>query len=278
VRKVSSKEITEAVRKLCIDAAYNLGEDVCSALKDALKTEASPLGRDVLNQIVENFEIAANEQVPMCQDTGLAVFFVEVGSQVALDGPLSDAINEGVRRGYKDAYLRTSVCDPFSRKNTGDNTPAIIHETTVKGDRLKIMLAAKGGGSENMSAIAMLKPAQGLPGVKEFVVRTIKQGGGNPCPPIIVGVGIGGNFELSAILAKKALFRKVGSKHPDALMANLERELLEEVNGLGVGPMGFGGTTTALSVHVETAPCHIASFPVAVNVQCHADRHKEVII
>ncbi|MEE8575403.1 MAG: fumarate hydratase [Thermodesulfobacteriota bacterium] len=278
MRNVSSKDITEEVKKLCIDAAYHLGEDVCDAIKGALETEKSPLGKDVLSQIVENFEIADSEDVPMCQDTGLAVFFVEIGSEVALDGPVEDAINEGVRQGYEEGYLRKSVCDPFSRKNTGDNTPAIIHTAITAGDKIRVMLAAKGGGSENMSGIAMLKPAQGLPGVKEFVVRTIRESGGNPCPPIIVGVGIGGNFEKSAIMSKRSLFRKVGEPSPIELVAMLEKEILFEVNALGVGPMGFGGTTTALAVHIDTAPCHIASFPVAVNVQCHADRHKEIVI
>ncbi len=278
MREISSKEITEKVKGLCLSAAFNLGKDVMSALACAVESEESPLGKEVLAQIIENFEIASAEEVPMCQDTGLAIFFVEVGREVVIDGLLDDAINEGVRQGYEKGYLRKSVCDPVTRENTGDNTPAIIHTSIVEGDKVRIMLAAKGGGSENMSGIAMLKPSQGLEGAKEFIVNTIKTSGGNPCPPIVVGVGIGGDFEKSAILAKKSLFRKLGEPSTDKEMAALEAELLEEINALGVGPMGFGGTVTALAVHVEKHPCHIASFPVAVNIQCHADRHKEVTI
>ncbi len=278
MRAVASEEITAKVKELCLSAAFELGKDVTSALAAACESEESPLGKDVLSQIIENFEIASDEQVPMCQDTGLAIFFVELGSEVQLDGVLDDAINEGVRQGYEEGYLRKSVCDPVTRENTGDNTPAIIHTSIVAGDKVRIMLAAKGGGSENMSAIAMLKPSQGLEGAKEFVVNTIKTSGGNPCPPIVVGVGIGGDFEKSAILAKKALFRKLGEPSEDETMAALEAELLTDINALGVGPMGFGGTVTALAVHIEKHPCHIASFPVAVNIQCHADRHKEITI
>ncbi len=278
MREVLSEEITRQVKELCMSAAFELGSDVTCALESAAKTEESPLGRDVLSQIVENFKIASDEQVPMCQDTGLAIFFVELGSEVHIDGLLDDAINEGVRQGYEEGYLRKSVCDPVTRVNTGDNTPAIIHTSIVAGDKVRIMLAAKGGGSENMSGIAMLKPSQGLEGAKDFVIDTIKTSGGNPCPPIVVGVGIGGDFEKSAILAKKALFRKLGEPSSDKEMAMLEAELLADINALGVGPMGFGGTVTALAVHIEKHPCHIASFPVAVNIQCHADRHKETTI
>jgi fumarate hydratase subunit alpha len=278
LREIKSKEITEKVKELCLSAAFDLGPDVTSALAGALDSEESPLGKDVLSQIIENFKIATDEQVPMCQDTGLAIFFVELGSEVIVDGLIDDAVNEGVRQGYEEGYLRKSVCDPFTRANTGDNTPAIIHTSIVAGDKVRIMLAAKGGGSENMSGIAMLKPSQGIEGAKEFVLNTISSGGGNPCPPIVVGVGIGGDFEKSAILAKRSLFRKLGTPSPDAEIAKLEAELLDEINALGVGPMGFGGTVTALAVHIEKHPCHIASFPVAVNIQCHADRHKEVTI
>jgi fumarate hydratase subunit alpha len=278
LREIATSEIIEKVKELCMSAAFDLGTDVTCALTGAVETEESPLGKDVLSQIIENFKIAADEQVPMCQDTGLAIFFVEIGSEAVINGIIGDAINEGVRQGYEEGYLRKSVCDPITRQNTGDNTPAIIHTSFVAGDKLRIMLAAKGGGSENMSGIAMLKPSQGLEGAKEFIVKTIKTSGGNPCPPIVVGVGIGGDFEKSAILAKKSLFRKLGEASADAEMAVLEAELLEEINALGVGPMGFGGTTTALAVHVEKHPCHIASFPVAVNIQCHADRHKEITI
>jgi fumarate hydratase subunit alpha len=278
LREVTSEEITGKVKELCLSAAFDLGSDVTSALKSACESEESPLGKDVLSQIIENFEIASDEQVPMCQDTGLAIFFVELGSEVMIDGVLDDAINEGVRQGYEEGYLRKSVCDPVTRANTGDNTPAIIHTSIVAGNKVRVMLAAKGGGSENMSGIAMLKPSQGIEGAKEFVVNTIRTSGGNPCPPIVVGVGIGGDFEKSAILAKKALFRKLGEPSSDETMASLEAELLTEINALGVGPMGFGGTVTALAVHIEKHPCHIASFPVAVNIQCHADRHKEITI
>jgi len=261
-----------------LSAAYDLEPDVAAALRSARDAEASPLGKEVLGQIIDNFEIAGRESVPMCQDTGIAVFFIEVGREVSLDGPLEDAVNEGVRRGYTEGFLRKSVCHPFTRKNTGDNTPAIIHTSIVEGDKVKIKIAPKGAGSENMSRLKMLKPAEGLPGIKDFVVESIREAGGNPCPPIVLGVGVGGSFEKSALLAKKALLRPVGTHNPDADVAALETELLGLVNNLGIGPMGFGGTTTALAVHVEIHPCHIASLPVALNIQCHADRHKEAVI
>ncbi|MBI5467978.1 MAG: fumarate hydratase [Deltaproteobacteria bacterium] len=278
MRNISVKDITKKVRDLCLSAAYDLEPDVAGALKAARKTEASPLGKEVLGQIIDNFEIAGRESVPMCQDTGIAVFFIEVGREVALDGSLEDAVNEGVRQGYKDGFLRKSVCHPLKRTNTGDNTPAIIHTSIVEGDKVKIKIAPKGAGSENMSRLKMLKPAEGIPGIKDFVVESVREAGGNPCPPIVLGVGVGGSFEKSALLAKKALLRPVGSKNPDSDVAALEGELLTLVNNLGIGPMGFGGTTTALAVHVETYPCHIASLPVALNIQCHADRHKEAVI
>ncbi len=278
MRRVSQKEITEKVKDLCIESAYVLEEDVVKALEDAIGRERSPLGREVLKEIVRNLEIARTDLLPMCQDTGIAVFFVDMGREVMIDGSLEDAIDEGVRQGYRDGYLRKSVCHPITRENTGDNTPAIVHVSIVEGDRVTIRMAPKGAGSENMSRLRMLKPSEGVEGIKGFVVETVKEAGGNPCPPIIVGVGIGGSFEKSAILAKKALLRKIGSANPDGSIAGLERELLERINMLGIGPMGFGGTTTALAVHVETFPCHIASLPVAVNIQCHAARHKEVVI
>ncbi len=278
MRKVSSKLISAKVKELCLHAATDLGPDIQYALKEALKKEESPLGRDILTQIITNFEIADKEKKPMCQDTGLAVFFVELGREVELDGLLDEAIDEGVRQGYEEGFLRKSLCDPFSRKNTGDNTPSVIHTTIVEGKSLKISMAPKGGGSENMSALKMLKPSDGMEGIKKFVIETIKTGGGNPCPPIIVGVGIGGNFEKSAILAKKALMRELGHNNPDPILAALEGDLAVSVNNLGIGPMGFGGVTTALGVHVEAAPCHIASLPVSVNIQCHAARHKEITI
>lgn len=278
MRSISSTEISDAVRALCMKATTVLPGDVCEALQSAKESESSPLGREVLGQIIENAEIAASKDVPLCQDTGLAIFFIDLGREVLLDGSLEDAVNEGVRRGYLDGYLRKSVCHPLTRENTSDNTPAVIHISIVEGDRVRIRFAPKGAGSENMSRLAMLKPADGVPGIKGFVVNAVSEAGGNPCPPIVVGVGIGGNFEVSAILAKKALLRELGSPSPDATLAGLERDILDEINGLGIGPMGFGGTTTALAVHIESSPCHIASLPVAVNIQCHADRHGEVVI
>ena len=251
---------------------------MASAIKAAREREESPLGKEVLGQIIDNFEIAGREGAPMCQDTGLCILFIEVGREAELDGPLEDAVNDGVRQGYADGFLRKSVCDPLTRVNTSDNTPAIIHTRVVEGDRVHIKLAPKGAGSENMSGLKMLKPAEGIDGIKKFVVETISTGGGNPCPPIVVGVGIGGSFEKSAILAKKALLRPLGTVNPRQDVATLEKALLDEINALGIGPMGFGGTVTALAVHVETHPCHIASLPVAVNIQCHADRHKEAVI
>lgn len=278
MRNISKEEIKEKVKELCILSAYRLPRDVETALRGALKDEKSALGKEVLEHIVKNFEIAASENVPMCQDTGITVVFVEMGRDVSLDGSLEDAINEGVREGYREGYLRKSVCNPITRKNTEDNTPAVIHVRITEGDRVKIAVAPKGAGSENMSRLRMLKPSDGIPGVKDFVVETVKEAGGNPCPPVVVGVGIGGNFEEAALLAKKALFRPLGKENPEEEVASVERELLERINRLGIGPMGFGGVTTALAVHIETLPCHIASLPVAVNIQCHADRHMEAVI
>lgn len=278
MRKISTLDITSKVKELCIRAACELGMDVVFALKEFKGREESPLGKEVLDQILENAQIALREDAPMCQDTGIAVFFVEMGRDAIIDGGLEDAINEGVRQGYKEGYLRKSVCHPLTRKNTGDNTPAIIHTRIVEGDRLKITIAPKGAGSENMSRLAMLKPSQGLQGIKDFIINTVKEAGGNPCPPIILGIGIGGNFEKSALLAKEALLRNIGTPNPDRELDVIEKELLEKINNLGIGPMGFGGRTTALAVHIKTAPCHIASLPVAVNIQCHAARHKEVLV
>lgn len=280
MRNINSDEITAAVKKLSTDANYLLGDDVVRAIKKSAEKEESPLGKEILNQILENSEIARDEKMPLCQDTGLAAIFVELGSDVHIDGEnLNDAVQEGIRRGYGDGYLRKSmVADPLRRKNTGDNTPAVISTLMVKGDKIKITILPKGGGSENMSAIKMLKPSDGEDGVKEFVVDTVKRAGGNPCPPIIVGVGIGGSFDKCAYLAKKSLLRELGSPNPDPYYAEMEKELLERINKSGIGPQGLGGRTTALAVHIETHPCHIASLPVAVNTQCHSARHKEVII
>lgn len=278
MRQIDAAKITETVKKLCIDANYYLGKDVMDALEAAHKKEESPVGKEIISQILENDRIAAEGVFPMCQDTGAAVVFVEQGADVFVDGNLTEAINEGVRQGYKEGYLRKSMCDPIKRKNTGDNTPAIIHLDIVPGDKLKIIVAPKGGGSENMSFVKMMKPADGIEGVKDFVIESVKKAGSNPCPPIIVGVGIGGIFEKCAQIAKKALLRTIGSKHPDPFYADLEAELLKKVNMTGVGPQGLGGTVTALAVFVEVHPCHIASFPAAVNINCHAARHKEAVI
>jgi fumarate hydratase subunit alpha len=280
MREISTQDITKAVKSLCIDANYNLGEDVQDALKKAYQKEESPVGKATLQQIIDNFEIAKQGEFPICQDTGFSVFFVDLGDQVCIkDGNLFDAINEGVRQGYKDGYLRKSIlADPIERKNTGDNTPSVIHLNVVKGDKLKIIIAPKGGGSENMSEVRMMKPSDGVEGVKQFVLDMVKRSGSNPCPPIVVGVGIGGTFEKCAEMAKRALLRTIGSKHTNPFYAQLEAELLEKVNKLGIGPQGFGGTQTALAVHVETYPCHIASFPAAVNINCHAARHKEAVL
>lgn len=279
-KKINAFEITEVVAALCIDSNYELGDDVYNALKRAADSEESPVGRDVLRQLIENAEIARTERVPMCQDTGLAVVFIELGQDVRITGGLlTDAVNAGVAKGYSEGYLRKSVVrHPLDRVNTGDNTPAVIHTEIVPGDRLKIIVAPKGGGSENMSAVRMLKPSDGMDGVKRFVVETVSSAGPNPCPPIIVGVGIGGTMEKAALLSKKALLRTLGESGSKPLDADLERDLLSQVNSLGIGPAGLGGRTTALAVHVESFPCHIASLPVAVNIQCHAARHREAVL
>lgn len=280
MRKIKAQEITQAVKNLCMEANYNLGEDVLRAFDRALAMEESPLGKEVLEQLKENARIAREERVPMCQDTGYAVVFVELGQEALIvDGTLEDAINEGVRQGYKEGYLRKSVLgDPIKRVNTGDNTPASIHLHQVPGDCLKLTFIAKGGGCENMSALKMLKPADGVEGIKAFVVETVREAGANPCPPVVVGVGIGGTFDMASLLAKKALLRPVGEPNPEPETAALEQEILERVNNLGIGPQGFGGRVTALAVHVEKYPCHIASLPVAVNLDCHAHRVKEAVL
>ncbi|MEA4848188.1 MAG: fumarate hydratase [Clostridiaceae bacterium] len=281
MREIHVDSITDVVERLCIESNYYLPQDVKKALEDAVEKEESPLGREILLDILKNQEIASCKNMPICQDTGLAVVFIELGQDVRLvGGDLNEAIDEGVRRGYKNGYLRkSSVDDPFMiRKNKGDNTPAIIHTTIVKGDKVKIVLAPKGGGSENMSALAMLKPSDGVEGIKKFVLDTVDKAGSNPCPPIIVGIGIGGTIEKTALIAKKALLRTIGEHNTDPNAAKLEKELLEQINNLGIGPQGFGGRITALAVNIETFPAHIASMPVAVNIQCHVARHKEAII
>ncbi|MDD3249572.1 MAG: fumarate hydratase [Smithellaceae bacterium] len=280
IRRVRAQQITRAVRKLFIEANTALNPDVISALKRALKKEESPIGRQVLEKILENARVARRTEMPICQDTGLAVLFVEIGQEVHITGgDLREAVGEGVRQAYVDGYLRKSVCDPLTRANTKDNTPAVIHVDLVPGNQLKITAMPKGGGSENMSAARMLTPAAGIEGIKKFILETVEAAGANPCPPIIVGVGIGGSLEQACILAKKALLRPVGKKHKtDKRLARMERELLEKINALGIGPAGFGGRITALAVSAEMMPCHIASLPVAVNIQCHVARHKEIVI
>ena len=281
MREIDVNIIVEAVKKLCMEANYNLPQDVVNAFRKGKEKEVSEIGRSVFDILLENARIASEERMPYCQDTGFAVLFVEIGQGVRfIGGDLEDAINKGVAEGYVEGYLRKSiVSDPlFDRKNTNNNTPAVVHYSIVPGDKVKIVFAAKGGGSENMSALAMLKPADGVEGVKDFVIRTVSNAGPNPCPPVTVGVGIGGTFEKVAFLAKKALLRPIGHRNPDERYAKLEVELLNEINKLGIGPSGFGGKVTALDVKIEWYPCHIASLPVAVNIQCHASRHKEVVI
>ena len=280
MKEIHVEEIIQAVEKLCIEANYNLGSDVMASFRQALAQEESPLGREVFERLIENATIAEEEQVPMCQDTGMAVLFVEIGHDLHITGgTLHDALNEGVRRGYVNGFLRKSmVNDPFERKNTGDNTPAIIHYDMVLGDELHITVAPKGAGSENMGALKMCKPSEGLEGAIQFVVDTVDKAGGNPCPPIIVGVGVGGTMEKATYLAKKSLLRPVGEPNPDERLAKVEKEILERVNKLGIGPQGFGGVTTALAVHLEVYPTHIACMPVAVNLNCHAARHKEITL
>jgi len=279
MREVNVKLITEKVKELCMEANTNLGEDVLQAFDRAMEKEESPLGIEILKELKENARIAREEKVAICQDTGFAVIFVKLGQDVHLvGGDLREAIFEGVRQGYRDGYLRKSICHPFTRANTGDNTPAIIHTEVVPGEKVKITVAPKGGGSENMSRVTMLTPSDGKEGIKRYVVQRVKESGSNPCPPTIVGVGIGGTFEQAALLAKKSLLRLLGRKNPDPELEKFESEILTEINQLGIGPQGLGGRTTSLAVHILMMPCHIASFPLAVNIQCHAQRHKEAII
>jgi fumarate hydratase subunit alpha len=280
VREVQVSQVTDVVRELCIKANYQLPEDVLAALEKGKEDEESEVGREIMDVIIENARLAAREGMPICQDTGAAVIFMEVGQDVHFTGgSLVEAINEGVRRGYSDGYLRKSMTDdPFLRKNTGDNTPAIVYTDIVPGDKVKIMVAPKGGGSENMSQARGLTPAAGMEGVKKFVVEVVDKAGSNPCPPILVGVGVGSTFEKAALLAKKALMRPVGQPSPKEHIAQLEKETLEAINALGIGPQGLGGRTTALGVHIETYSSHIASLIAAVNIQCHAARHAEATI
>jgi fumarate hydratase subunit alpha len=276
MKNIPFQDIVNRVREMCQKANFDLGRDVIDAFDRALETEESPAGREVLGQLKENAAIAREERIALCQDTGFAVFFIQLGDRVSIEGgTLTDAINEGVRQGYGEGYLRKSICHPFTRKNTGDNTPAVIHVEPVEGETLKIILAPKGGGSENMSRVTMLRPSDGKEGIIDYVVNRVKESGANPCPPIVVGVGIGGTFEKAALIAKQALLRPVGSDNPDPELDEMEKVLLEKINRLGIGPQGLGGRTTALAVHIEMHPCHIASLPLAVNINCHSSRHEE---
>ncbi len=276
MREIDAGKITEAVARLSMEANYELEDDVLRALEKGHEEEESPVGKEIFAQLLENAEIARTEKMPICQDTGLTVVFIEMGQDVHITGgDLEAAVDEGVRKGYTEGYLRKSVLeDPLRRVNTKDNTPAVIHIRMVPGDGFKLWVVPKGGGSENMSRIAMMKPADGVEGVKRFVVESVRNASANPCPPIVVGVGIGGTFEQCALNAKRSLLREIGSEHPDSYYADLEKELLGLVNETGVGPQGLGGRITALAVFIEAAPCHIASLPVAVNINCHAARHK----
>ncbi len=279
MRNVKMSLITQTVKELAIDANCNIGKSFIDRLREAFAKEKSEIGKNVIEQIIENDIIAMDSNEPMCQDTGMVVVFVELGYDVHLEGDLYDAINEGIRQAYKEGLLRNSVAKhPITRGNTNDNTPGVIHVKLVPGEKIKITLAPKGGGSENMSLVKMLIPSDGIEGIKKLVLHTIFYAGGKPCPPLVVGVGIGGNLEKSALIAKEAIMRDLADESPDPVLAKLEKELLEEINRLGVGPMGFGGSTTALAVKINAYPCHIASLPVAVNLQCHASRHKERLI
>ncbi|AAK81031.1 fumarate hydratase [Clostridium acetobutylicum] len=276
MREIDSKVITEVVKKLCIETNYYLPQDIKEKINKYYEEEEWDIAKDVLNNIKENIDISYDENVPICQDTGMACVFLDIGQEVHVIGELiEDAVNEGVRQGYNEGYLRKSVVkDPLRRVNTNDNTPAIIHYNIVKGDKIKVTLAPKGFGSENMSKIKMLKPAEGIEGVKKFILDTVEEAGPNPCPPMVVGVGIGGTFEKAAFLAKKALIRPIDVHNEDEFYKEIEEEMLYKINKLGIGPQGFGGRTTAIGVNIETYPTHIAGLPVAVNISCHVTRHK----
>jgi fumarate hydratase subunit alpha len=280
MREVDVKQIGDAIRDLSISTNCELGQRETEYIKKMLDVEESPTGKEIISMVLENAEIARREMIPICQDTGFTVIFLELGQDVCLvGGDLNEALADGVKRGYTEGYLRKSILsDPIKRVNTGDNTPPVVHLSIVPGDKVRVIVAPKGGGSENMSGVRMLKPADGIEGVKDFVVDKVISSGGNPCPPVVVGVGIGGTFEKCAFLAKKALLRPMGERHPDPFYADVEEEILKRVNASGVGPQGLGGRVTALDVHVETYPCHIASLPCAVNLNCHASRHGERVI
>ncbi len=279
MKKITNSEITEAIKNLSMNANYDLGKDVLTAFEKGKEQEESPTGKAVFDALLKNAEIARKERVPMCQDTGMSVIYIELGQDVHIEGDsLENSVNEGVKQGYSEGYLRKSMCEPFTRKNTGDNTPAVIITEIVPGDKMKIIVAPKGGGSENMGRVTMLKPADGKEGIKKFVVNRCFEAGSNPCPPVIVGVGIGGSSEKVAILARKALFREIGSTNPDPELAEMEADMLKTINDLGMGPQGLGGTQFALALHIEKFPCHIAQLPLAVNICCHASRHKEIVL
>ena len=279
MRELSAQRVTETVRRLCMDANCHLPQDMKNCIRAGMDLETWPGAREILGRIVENFEIADMENQPVCQDTGVACVFLKIGQDVHIEGNLEEAVHEGVRQGYRDGYLRKSVVrDPLDRVNTGDNTPAFLYYELVPGDRVEITVAPKGFGSENMSRIKMLRPSDGVQGVKDFVVQTVEEAGPNPCPPIVVGVGIGGTFDKAALLAKRALLRPVNEPNGNPFYEALERELLERINGLGIGPQGLGGRTTALAVNIETMPTHIAGLPVAVNINCHVTRHKTEVL
>lgn len=275
MRTVNVSELTKSIKEMCIEANHYLSKDMETTLKCARETEASPLGKQILNQLSENLKIAADDMIPICQDTGMAVVFLEIGQDVHMEGgSVEDAVNEGVRLGYTEGFLRKSVVrDPIERVNTGDNTPAVIHYHIVPGEKVKITMAPKGFGSENMSRVFMLKPADGIEGVKEAILKAVSDAGPNACPPMVVGVGIGGTFEKCALMAKEALTRETGAHSEISYVKDLEEEMLAKINGLGIGPGGLGGTTTALAVHINTYPTHIAGLPVAVNICCHVNRH-----
>ncbi|MFA6498426.1 MAG: fumarate hydratase [Desulfurivibrionaceae bacterium] len=278
MREIDSSEIRQAVRDLAIAAAHDLEPDILEALLAARDRETGELAGNILDLLLTNAEIASRERIPVCQDTGTGILFVELGQEVHIQGDLGEALQEGVRLGYEEGYLRKSVCDPLTRQNTGTNTPAVVHLEVVPGDRLTLRFLPKGCGSENMSSLVMLPPAAGTEGMVRHVIDRVLDAGSNPCPPMIIGVGLGGSFEKAALLAKKALLRPVGEKSGRADVAVLEERLLREINAQGQGVHGFGGITTALAVHMETFPCHIASLPVAINIQCHAHRHKEIVL
>ena len=278
MKTLQSKEITAAVRELAMSASYDLEPDILDKLLGARDSEVSALAKNALDMLVTNANIASREQIPVCQDTGIGVVFVTIGQEVMVKGNLEEAIQEGIRTGYADGFLRKSVCDPVTRKNTGTNVPAVVHYEIIPGDTIRIGFLPKGCGSENMSGLIMLPPSAGIAGVEDYVVQKVKDAGSNPCPPVLVGVGLGGTFEKAALLAKKSLMRPLGTPNPDVKVAEIEQRILQRINQEGQGVMGWGGVNTAMAVHMETYPTHIASLPVAVNIQCHAHRHKEIVL